>query len=128
MNRFLLPGAALWGLLAFLSGVGASPLGLLELLFLLAPWVLVPLGLSFVPDSRPVRIARLLQPAAARAKAPCVAATGAVTFRAPRTDSFRIANSTIRSASSRLIQEKRSAGSPSTKQSPRRCSGSIRPR
>lgn len=39
--------------------------GLLELMFLLAAWVLVPLGLRFVPDVQPVRLARKIQPFAA---------------------------------------------------------------
>jgi hypothetical protein len=39
--------------------------GLMELLFLLAAWVIVPLGLSFLPDSAPLRWARRLQPFAA---------------------------------------------------------------
>jgi len=40
-------------------------IGLLEFLFLLAIWVIVPLGLSFLPDSKPLRVARRLQPVAA---------------------------------------------------------------
>lgn len=39
--------------------------GLMELLFLLAAWVIVPLGLKFLPDSAPLRIAKLCQPGAA---------------------------------------------------------------
>jgi hypothetical protein len=39
--------------------------GLMELLFLLAAWIIVPLGLSFLPDSAPLRWARRLQPFAA---------------------------------------------------------------
>ena len=39
--------------------------GLMELLFLLAAWLIVPLGLGFLPDSKPLRLARTLQPAAA---------------------------------------------------------------
>jgi hypothetical protein len=37
----------------------------MELLFLLAAWVIVPLGLRFLPDSKPLRLARLFQPGAA---------------------------------------------------------------
>ena len=40
-------------------------LGLLELMFLLAAWFVVPLGLRLLPESRPVRLARSLQPTAA---------------------------------------------------------------
>jgi len=39
--------------------------GLLELLFFLAIWVIVPLGFRFLPESRPLGLARRLQPAAA---------------------------------------------------------------
>src|SRR5262245_1158143 len=65
MNRFVLPGAGVCATLALLSALGVGPLGLLELLFLLATWVIVPLGLAFVPDAPPVRLARRIQPAAA---------------------------------------------------------------
>ncbi|MBI3854117.1 MAG: YndJ family transporter, partial [Planctomycetes bacterium] len=51
--------------LALVSALGIGPLGLLELLFLLAAWVIVPLGLGFIPDSAPLRLARKIQPAAA---------------------------------------------------------------
>ena len=40
-------------------------LGLLELLFLLAAWAIVPLGLPFLPDSPVLRFARRVWPAAA---------------------------------------------------------------
>lgn len=40
-------------------------IGLLEGLFLLAAWAIVPLGLTFLPDGRPVRLARRIHPAAA---------------------------------------------------------------
>jgi len=39
--------------------------GLMELLFLLAAWVIVPFGLKFLPDSKPLRLAKLFQPGAA---------------------------------------------------------------
>src|SRR5262245_34101739 len=65
MNRFVLPGAGVCATLALLSALGVGPLGLLELLFLLAAWVIVPLGLAFVPDVPPVRLARKIQPVAA---------------------------------------------------------------
>ena len=65
MNRFVLPGAGVCAALALLSLLGVGPLGLLELLFLLAAWVIVPLGLAFVPAVPPVRLARKLQPVAA---------------------------------------------------------------
>lgn len=65
MNLAVLPGAVVCAVLALVSALGVGPLGLLELLFLLAAWVIVPLGLDFVPDVTPVRLARKLQPAAA---------------------------------------------------------------
>ncbi|MBV8880984.1 MAG: YndJ family protein [Planctomycetaceae bacterium] len=37
--------------------------GLMELLFLLAAWAVVPLGLRLLPESAPLRLARKLQPA-----------------------------------------------------------------
>jgi hypothetical protein len=40
-------------------------LGLLELLFLLAAWAVVPLGLRFLPDSAALRVARRVWPLAA---------------------------------------------------------------
>ena len=39
--------------------------GLMELMFLLAAWVIVPLGLKFLPERAPLRLAKKLQPAAA---------------------------------------------------------------
>jgi len=39
--------------------------GLMDLLFLLAAWAIVPLGLRFLPDLGPIRFARRLQPVAA---------------------------------------------------------------
>jgi len=39
--------------------------GLMELLFLVAIWGIVPLGLRFLPDSPPLRMAKVLAPAAA---------------------------------------------------------------
>jgi hypothetical protein len=65
MNRFVLPGAGVCAVLALVSALGVGPLGLLELLFLLAAWVIMPLGLAFVPDNPAVRLARRIQPAAA---------------------------------------------------------------
>src|SRR6185503_15693325 len=65
MNRFVLPGAAVCAALAIVSAMGVGPLGLLELLFLLAAWVIVPIGLRFLPDVGPIRLARRIQPAAA---------------------------------------------------------------
>jgi hypothetical protein len=65
MNRFLLPGGLIWCALALTSALGAGPLGLLEILFLLAAWVIVPLGLPFLPDSPPLGFARRIQPFAA---------------------------------------------------------------
>lgn len=40
-------------------------IGLLESLFLLAAWAIVPLGLRLLPDSKPLALARKLQPVAA---------------------------------------------------------------
>jgi len=65
MNKQVLAGIAICVVLGVESALGVGPLGLLELLFLLAAWVIVPLGLAFVPDVPPVRLARRLQPAAA---------------------------------------------------------------
>jgi hypothetical protein len=65
MNKMVLSGAAVCAALGVLSALGIGPVGLLELLFLLAAWVIVPLGLAFVPDVPPVRLARRIQPAAA---------------------------------------------------------------
>ena len=65
MNRRILAGAGGCAALALASALGIGPLGLLELLFLLAAWVIVPLGLAFVPDAPPVRFARRIQPVAA---------------------------------------------------------------
>lgn len=65
MNRFLLPGALIWAALAFVCAAGATPFGLLPLLFLLAVWIVVPLGLPLLPDSAPLRLARRIHPAIA---------------------------------------------------------------
>jgi hypothetical protein len=46
MNKSVLPGIAVCAALGTLSALGVGPLGLLELLFLLAAWVIVPVGLS----------------------------------------------------------------------------------
>ncbi len=40
-------------------------LGLLELMFLLAAWIVVPIGLRLLPESRPLALARRIHPAAA---------------------------------------------------------------
>ena len=66
-----LVGAGLWGVLAALAGAGRAPLGVIELLFLFAPLVVVPLGQSLAgviapAGSRPLEdAARTLQPLAA---------------------------------------------------------------
>src|SRR5258707_2309238 len=39
-------GALIWATLAGLAGIGKAPLGVIELLFLFAPLVIVPLGLA----------------------------------------------------------------------------------
>jgi hypothetical protein len=41
-------GACVWMALAASSMFPASPLGIVEVLFLSAPWVLVPLGMSLL--------------------------------------------------------------------------------
>ncbi len=64
MKRTLLPGTIAWAAIAIVAATGTGPVGLLEVLFLLAAWLVVPLGLEFLPDSPPLRIAKKLQPAA----------------------------------------------------------------
>jgi len=66
-----LTGAAVWALMAGLAGAGKVPLGVIELLFLFAPLVVVPLGIALGRKLAPFRhqavqdAARLLQPLAA---------------------------------------------------------------
>ncbi len=58
-------GGTAWTALAAGAAVGLLRLGIIEVLFLLAPLVLLPLGLPLVagePTSRPLRLAALLQP------------------------------------------------------------------
>jgi YndJ-like protein len=61
-------GIIVWAALAGLSGAGKAPLGVIELLFLLAPLVIVPLGTSLAGAIAPVKnsplsdAARILQP------------------------------------------------------------------
>lgn len=57
-------GAAVWGLLAFLSFQGWAPLDPITLLYLLAPWIVVPLGFQVI-DGLAHRMLLLLQPVAA---------------------------------------------------------------
>lgn len=64
-NRSAAIGAFTWMALAVMSAAGVEALGLLELLFLLAAWVIVPLGIRFLPDSPLVRVVQRLQPIAA---------------------------------------------------------------
>ena len=45
-QRSALFGALVWAVLAALAGAGKAPLGVIELLFLFAPLVIVPLGLA----------------------------------------------------------------------------------
>lgn len=47
-SRVSLAGAFVWALLAALAGSGRAPLGVIELLFLFAPLVVVPLGLALL--------------------------------------------------------------------------------
>jgi hypothetical protein len=64
-------GAVVWALLAALAGARKAPLGVIELLFLFAPLVIVPLGLELgrvvapVEPHRGEETARILQPLAA---------------------------------------------------------------
>jgi len=62
-------GGAAWVALLGLSSAGLLPIGLIELIFLLAPLVLVPLGLGLIAAPRAIKLpepfmywARLLQP------------------------------------------------------------------
>lgn len=64
-------GAAAWVVLTSLAGAGRAPLGVIELLFLFAPLVVVPLGLELARKAVPSRspgledAAQVLQPFAA---------------------------------------------------------------
>ena len=64
-------GAAAWAALAALAGAGRARLGVIELLFLFAPLVIVPLGLELGRVTAPVvwllpeDVARIMQPLAA---------------------------------------------------------------
>jgi YndJ-like protein len=66
-----LAGAAVWSVIAVLAGTGHAPFGIIELLFLFAPLVIVPLGMevdrSVIPEARgPLHdFAVRLQPVAA---------------------------------------------------------------
>jgi YndJ-like protein len=61
-------GTAVWATLAWTAGVGKAPLGVIELLFLFAPLVVVPLGLTLGRKLAPLRhgavqdATRILQP------------------------------------------------------------------
>ena len=62
-------GAAAWAILAVLARAGIAPIGAIELIFLFAPLVIVPLGLELGRLMGPIDtvngLARKLQPAAA---------------------------------------------------------------
>lgn len=64
-------GALAWAVLATATGQGAAPLGVIELLFLFAPLVMVPLGLALASSVSPPstlaveRTVRIVQPLAA---------------------------------------------------------------
>jgi len=66
-----LSGALVWATLAGLAGIGRAPLGVIELLFLFAPLVIVPLGLALGRMLSPLKnqsveaCLRVLQPVAA---------------------------------------------------------------
>jgi hypothetical protein len=70
-SQVSLPGALLWALLAALAGNRRAPLGVIELLFLFAPLVVVPLGLELISAvstpgiSSLENMARAVQPFAA---------------------------------------------------------------
>jgi hypothetical protein len=76
MNRAAGWGLAVWAGLGAAAAAGAAPLGLLELLFLLAAWVVVPLGIPFLPDDPLVRAVGRL--------APLAAALASASFLAPK--------------------------------------------
>jgi YndJ-like protein len=54
-------GAALWAVIATLAGAGKAPMGVIELLFLFAPLVVVPLGLQLAHTVSPTRLTVLDQ-------------------------------------------------------------------
>src|ERR1043166_5803335 len=62
-------GASVWVVLAALAGAGKAPLGVIELLFLFAPLVIVPLGLALGRIVSPLKYPavetwlRVIQPA-----------------------------------------------------------------
>ena len=62
-------GALLWAGVAVLARIGVAPIGAIELMFMFAPLVIVPLGIQLARvlgnDTPPVRFARRLQPFAA---------------------------------------------------------------
>ena len=62
-------GAVLWASVAVLARIGVAPIGAIELMFLLAPLVIVPLGMELGRvigyDTPPARFARRVQPVAA---------------------------------------------------------------
>ena len=64
-------GAFAWAALAWRAGNGRAPLGVIELLFLFAPLVIVPLGLALGRMVSPLKyrfldaLVRFLQPVAA---------------------------------------------------------------
>jgi hypothetical protein len=51
-------GAAVWSLLAVLAAIQKAPLGVIELLFLFAPLVIVPLGMALGGASRRRKLRR----------------------------------------------------------------------
>ena len=62
-------GAILWASVAVLARIGVAPIGAIELMFLFAPLVIVPLGMELARvignDTPPLRFARRVQPVAA---------------------------------------------------------------
>ncbi len=62
-------GAFLWAAIAVLARIGVAPIGAIELMFLFAPLVIVPLGMELARvlgnDTPPARFAARLQPVAA---------------------------------------------------------------
>ena len=62
-------GAFLWAGVAVLARIGIAPIGAIELMFVFAPLVIVPLGMELARvlgnDTPPARLARRVQPVAA---------------------------------------------------------------
>lgn len=68
-QRFAVLGAVIWAGVAVLARIGVAPIGAIELMFLFAPLVIVPLGMELAriigSDTPLTRFARRVQPFAA---------------------------------------------------------------